>query len=703
MKTAMRAFLLACFAGNALVEAQRQYPVSKVVELLQNMGKELADDAEKDEDMDGKMRCWCKKNRAEKEKQIGTAEKDTIPGLENNIATKKLEIQTLTSEIETAEDNLDAANTTLKSATENRENRKAKFDERSGELKKNVKGLREAEARVKNIGRFADPNIAFLGMGTSSESSWHNVQGIVSEVRRMHDDYYKKRESDEGMKLLLLDQSDKLKQLSERQAPAEAEKEVVHNDILAIFKEMGISMKKDLKQVQKDEANEIKTFTEMSQAKKQEMLIGKKTIATKEQKSAEAEEVKATKEGELSDEEALLATNQKFYADINERCDQHDKDYAERVTTRNEEIAGVAKAVSILSADDARETFGRTFNGGESFLQLSAQKDQKAKQEKIANLLVKASASTNDAKLARLAETIKRQPGKTFKSVIVALDAMMEELETKKKDEADTKETCDKNYAQNADDTDKNTLEKNENTAEATKLKAKIAELTSEVQTLTEEIAQNNQDLKEAGEARENEHTASLAAVKDQQATQELLTKAKETLEGIGYSASFVQEKTTKTVRKISAGQAPSEAPEGLSDYSLKASGGVMTLLTQVLTDSENLEKETVAAEEAAKKAYETFKADTEASIEEAQRNVLDKNTEKGKSEEELNTAESNIANANEMLESLKKGYQALEDECRYLITNFDFRQGAYQQEIDALKQAKNYIADFEGKDPGAR
>merc|ERR1719439_534004 len=77
----MLALLLLAFAtaaeSRAIVEIEKNRPVSKVVTLLKDMITQLEKEAEEDEEVYETMGCWCETNDKEKTKSIADAEQRT--------------------------------------------------------------------------------------------------------------------------------------------------------------------------------------------------------------------------------------------------------------------------------------------------------------------------------------------------------------------------------------------------------------------------------------------------------------------------------------------------------------------------------------------------------------------------------------------------------------------------------------------------
>merc|ERR1719362_2177972 len=101
------------------------------------------------------------------------------------------------------------------------------------------------------------------------------------------------------------------------------------------------------------------------------------------------------------------------------------------------------------------------------------------------------------------------------------------------------------------------------------------------------------------------------------------------------------------------------------------------------------MEAEAIRSEEDAQKAYEDFVKETNASIETKSKEIVNKSEEKSKAETDLvETKEAKEAVMLE-LEQLSNYNAELHQSCDFVLKNFDARQTARDEEIEALKQAK--------------
>merc|ERR1719247_2823844 len=213
-----------------------------------------------------------------------------------------------------------------------------------------------------------------------------------------------------------------------------------------------------------------------------------------------------------------------------------------------------------------------------------------------------------------------------------------------------------------------------------------IDELTKELATLESEIKEMQTQMKRAGEDREMENSDFQKTVADQRATKELLTKALDVLKKV-FAKKFLQ----LSAKQEPAGPPP---PPGFKEYKQSSgSGGVMGMIEQIIRDTETLEAEAVKAETDAQKAYEEYVKDTNASIEEKTRMITDKTSEKAEAEEDKTATSECKETAMAEMQQLMNENADLHKACDFTLKNFDIRQEARDQEVEALRQAKAILS----------
>merc|ERR1719258_806226 len=210
-----------------------------------------------------------------------------------------------------------------------------------------------------------------------------------------------------------------------------------------------------------------------------------------------------------------------------------------------------------------------------------------------------------------------------------------------------------------------------------------IDSLTKAIDTLKAEIAEMQVQLKRAGEDREKQNKEFQTTVSDQRETQKMLQAALNVLAEFYGKAALLQQEP--------AGPPP---PAGFEAYKKNAaSGGVMEMLQQIIRDAKAMEAETIRAEEDAQKAYEDFVKDTNNSIEAKSKDITNKSESKAKAESELVEAKESKEATMLELEQLSNYNAELHQSCDFVMKNFDVRQTARDEEIEALKQAKAILS----------
>jgi len=350
-----------------------------------------------------------------------------------------------------------------------------------------------------------------------------------------------------------------------------------------------------------------------------------------------------------------------------------DMEWDQRKKTRAEEVTGVTEAISILSADAAHDTFSKTFNPA-SLLQ-KGQKVDSQRRSAAAALLNQVAKANSDPKLAALAVSVNLD---AFTLVKQEIDSMVAALDKARKDDFSQRDTCVSELNQNEAQTATEQRNKADYEAEVEEEKAVVEEQKNALQTLTDSIADLKQQMTRFGENRAKDKKAFDEVLVDQRETQSLLAKALAVLKG---------------VYKTPAALMQQEPPAGFKERSANSGGGVVGMIELIIADAKSMEKETLQAEAEEVSKYETFVTDTNASVEKLQKDVVDQRATLASKEQTLAQAEINLRDTKTELENLANSKVALKMGCDFLITNFDARQTAYEQEIDALKQAKAILS----------
>jgi len=352
--------------------------------------------------------------------------------------------------------------------------------------------------------------------------------------------------------------------------------------------------------------------------------------------------------------------------------------------TRQLEIEACSKALAVLSSDDAHDLFTKTFNP--AFMQKDGV-TRSERRNKASALLANIAKKVGNPRLATLASQVKLD---AFTRVKKAIDDMVSQLLQEKADEIKHKDFCVEEFNTNQLQTEKKERHKEDLLAKIEDLELTIKTLTDAIASLKSEIQEMQVQMKRAGEDREKENKDFQQTVADQRASQKLLQSALSVLKG------FYEKKAAFLQRQEPAGPPP---PPGFKEYKKNAAaGGVMGMIQQIINDAKAMEADAIRAEEDAQKAYEDFVKETNASVESKSKDIANKSEEKAKGEGDLVQANEDKESTLLELEQLSNYNAELHQSCDFIVKNFEIRQTARDEEIEALKQAKAILsgADFE-------
>merc|ERR1719428_1075082 len=342
-----------------------------------------------------------------------------------------------------------------------------------------------------------------------------------------------------------------------------------------------------------------------------------------------------------------------------------------------------SKALAFLSSDEAHELFARSLG----FVQISS-KSTSTKRARGLKVLDQAAKKFRDPRLSNLAIRAKLD---AFTEVKKAISDMVEALKKEKQDEIKHKDFCIEELNANERDTEMKERDRADLEAKIDDLTMTVETLSKELEALKAEVADLETQMKRAGEDREKQNNEFQTVVADQRATQKLLEAALGILKGFYDKAALVQEQADAEDGAFD-GQAP---PPGFKSHEKnKKSGGVMGMIQELIDEAKGLEGDAIKGEEDSQKAYEEFVKDTNDSVDVMTKDIVSKTDMKAKAEGEKVEAETEHAATMDTLESLSTENADLHKSCDFTLKNFDVRQSARDDEIDALGQA---LAMFSG------
>jgi len=618
-------------------------PVSKVIALLKGMQESMAKEQAEDEAVYNKLACWCATNDKEKTAAIKTAE-EKITTLTANIEEMTATSARLSAEITNLNTEIAKNQQALDKATAIRKKELAQFNAEEKDAIQSVTALKNAVTVLKK----------------HHGGSLLGVASLVHHLSFQHSDMLTAPQQKivtafiQGTKTGYAPQS---------------------GEIFGILQNMLETFEANMSQSQKDEAAAQQAFQELKAAKEEEIAEGQKHAAQKSQELATTDENNVDAKEDLEDTQESLSADQKFLMDLQEKCKMTDEEWEMRQKTRQEENLAVSEAIEILSSDDAHDNFGSTYN----FLQITKSTEE-SRRMAASQVLAIAATRLHKPVLSEMATSVKLD---AFVRVKKAIDEMIAQLQAEKADEIKHKDFCVSELNGNDKTNAKTERTKAREEASIANFEAEITTLKQDIADLEAEVKELQTQLKRAGEDRAAENNVFQTTVADQRKSQGLLNAALDKLKG------FYNKKN----KNVSLAQ-QEPAPAGFKTYKKQGgSGGVMGLLAQIIAETKAMEAEAVTAEDGAQKAYELFVKNTNTSVNAARTTISDKSDIKAGKEKDLVQTKKDLRNTMTELEQLANEAASLHQACDYVLKNFDIRQTARDEEVEALRQAKAILS----------
>merc|ERR1719453_1245292 len=175
----------------------------------------------------------------------------------------------------------------------------------------------------------------------------------------------------------------------------------------------------------------------------------KDQAAKKLEEKAEAEVDLAETTQSYDDTEAQMKADTEFFDVSKERCKKGSEEWEVRKENRETELDGIKEAIEILTSDEAREQFDKSFKKSDaaSFLQVDSSNDEMAPAIKQAYESIKKQASsTHSLRLARLATKVRSEKSGHFDKVMTAIDEVLQALRDEEKADIEKRDECKDKY-----------------------------------------------------------------------------------------------------------------------------------------------------------------------------------------------------------------------------------------------------------------
>ena len=683
--TARGAVLALCVVlGSA---ADTRSPVEKVVNLLKDLKTRLETDGDKEQAVYDKYACWCETATHRKADAITTARSD-LRQLGQDILSLKGTVATKASEIETTMEDIKENEKAQEEATALRAKENESYQAEIAEMQQAITALEKA--------------VTVLGAATSGAALIQSKAELVaSHIKAVV-------EATPASALAKLPKA-KL-QLLTSMSKVQGKYSPQSATITGILTDMYSTMTEDLEKSNDDESSKNRDFEAFVAAKQESLIEMQETLKAAEKAKAEAEMMLAEATQQYDDTEAQMKADVEFFDATKEACDNKASEWSTRKEMREEELAGIDKALEILTSDEAKEMFTKAIKPGKetSFLQTASVEDVAAPVNKAFAALKKSATKSHSLRLARLAAQVKTAKAGHFAEVITAIDDMMQLLKDEGEEDIEKRDHCKKEY-QTVESKSKDLdwkIEKNE--AKIAKLSDSIEKDEKEVEVTVEAIADVQEHMKSITKERKEENEAFKQGKKDDQDAITLLEAAKDALTKFytenklemgkiqgGESGAFVQVFGSEPEFEVSEDQAP-DASFSHKGARKGESKGIVSLMSYIIEDLYDEIKNDTQGEADAQTEYEK-----QMKIAEKLEDTLDEkksNLEKAISDKKSDrTDEEKDKDDNEDDLKEEKDYKAeIKPDCDWIMGAFAERASKREAEMEGLTTAKDFLAGYQ-------
>mmetsp|Transcript_26667 Transcript_26667/g.64229 ORF Transcript_26667/g.64229 Transcript_26667/m.64229 type:complete len:703 (+) Transcript_26667:104-2212(+) len=661
-------------------------PIKRIVKLLTDMKSQLEADMAEDKKMYAKMQCWCNTGATEKSESVDAAQQK-IAALKSDIEAGKAGAAGLQEKLASIGQDVESNKNALGTAEKQRSEEKATFQSYEKEAIANIEALKGAllvlqklhpEASTELLQVKDDPMYDTSASPAQSTGFLSNSVPLVltsEALVRLKDVLPKKmQDKEEAAKVLTY--------LGQMNDPNYANQS---GEIFGIMKQLLDQMQRELSEAQAKEAEASADFLDLRHAKESEVAAGEEAETAKTEQLAETKKKVADDTEDLTDTEDALSADQKFLLNLKKTCGNLDTEYATRSEDRHNELSAVADALEILTSEEAQTLT--------SFVQQSSLSTMKMARARAVNMLMRAGAKTGNPELSTLAMQVKLD---AFTKVKAAMDQMLAALKQEQSDEVKQKDFCNQEFHTNEMETNTKSNEKEDLEQKLTDLDGSISSLSDDIAALGKQIADARLALKQASEQRVTENQDYLKGMQEQTLTRNVLKQATERLlKAYGFievrsgQPASVEESYTDSRANPNAA-----SPNQFGEYKKNGnSKAVVALLQKFIAETVTTEQEMQVQEQDAQAAYEQLVTETNESVNQKAREIVNKQELKAQAEQDQSQAKQDEKQVEHDLEELNSYVGQLHKSCDWILENFDARQSARTQEMESIRSAKAILS----------
>mmetsp|Transcript_10750 Transcript_10750/g.25671 ORF Transcript_10750/g.25671 Transcript_10750/m.25671 type:complete len:711 (-) Transcript_10750:85-2217(-) len=685
-----------------LAAAENETPLAKVLELLDDLKKEITQEGKDQTKQYNTFVQWCQTTQEETENIIDTG-KSKIADLASFIKQQMALQDKLRSEVEQLSAEIASNERELQEDTNQRKGEHQVFLQDETAFVKALDELNlSIEVMEKKVGSgggsFAQQGAVGGGKTPSmvkiAETVRHvlekNVE-LTSTQQQTLDSFFQdtlnRQELPQPMSFLQVSGMD--------QAPAQA-----MNSLIQTLKTVRENTEKKRQNAQLEEERQANAFKLLEQDLKNQISVGQQSMSTKKSDIARSEQVQAENQAELDDTQRSVVQSEQYMETVQQQCQEKAQARKESVKTRSDELTAIQEAIVILSSDagkaaDQVSTYGANMmqvdGSDQGDPMMSFVQTEGSKKDRIAAALKKGHSKVLSLLATRVQSTFtfglsESSSGKDdpFDKVKTMIEGMIERLMEEQAQNAEHKEWCDKETAKSTKQKNQKDRLITEGSNRVEELEAQITQLRDELTQLTKELADMERNAQEATTQRQAEKKQALVTIKSQQDAQMLVQNAIQVLKSF-------YDKQSQSLAQVDA--MSTDAPDvEMTKSKTGAAEGIIGILEIALNDFSKLEQETTQQEQVSAAEYKKLMQETQVQKAVNKKTVEFKQEQKQKLEGELLSTKNDVASFKEGLEAVTEYLAKLKDNCEFKTPSYEQRKARREQEIKSLQEALSII-----------
>jgi hypothetical protein len=705
MKCTVAVLLVALGAAQAarLDVRSAETPMARVVGLLSQLEAKIQSEGKAEQASYDKYACWCEETLGRKANDISSGKElvdetlASIKKLKAEVSAHGAEIKQLTKDI--------AAN--IEGQREATEVRDKDHEDFVNEKNENEQCTGALEAAIKVLtGAGENRKQGFLE--TLQEAK---LMSVVSGVRSVLKTPHAKSMNNKDLDLISRFVEHPEDFMGNRAGLVAAQ--VANNPfgdyapqstaIQGILKGMYDSFTMDIEKDNAEESDSQKSHEALIATKQAELKTLQDSLDSQELEEAQKSKKLADNQALLDDTQEQLKADELFFEETKDTCKVKAKDWANRSRMRTEELAGIGKAIEIMSSDDAQSTFESATS---TFLQIRQEtSDPKVKAYKSLSGLARKYKSYN---LAQMAATL--EAGGHFDKVITAIDTMISDLRTEEQEDIQHRDRCERAMNKNANNMEDAEHQMKKSAAAIKRLEDEASAIKSEIKKLEDAISDTKKDMKDLLDMRNTAVDEFKQAMKDDTDAIALLEQAITALSGF-YKKNKI-EGVAMAQKDEPEYSANADAAPKLSYEGARTDGGVSGgksyggrqgetsgIIGIIKMLKEDLEAEVRTASKdnaAAEEEYEKQRAALKESEDAQTKSKISAEKELMEVDKRIDDISTFSDQQGSDLGDEKELELSIEKDCSWVKTHFESRREKRKAEMEGLEEAKNYLAGVE-------